>query len=80
MSGVGQAVVTATGRRTQFGAIAQAMVEKAPPTEFELGARRFGMLIMRTVVGLVLLVFLVKSKERSAVPMDRWTSQDPTWR
>jgi P-type Mg2+ transporter len=61
VSGISQAVVTATGRRTQFGAIAHALVEKAPPTEFELGARRFGMLIMRTVVGLVLFVFLVNA-------------------
>ena len=61
VSGVGQAVVTATGRRTEFGAIAHALVEKAPPTEFELGARRFGMLIMRTIVGLVLFVFLVNA-------------------
>ena len=36
-------------------------MEKAPPTEFELGARRFGLLIMRTVVGLVLFVFLVNA-------------------
>jgi Mg2+-importing ATPase len=61
VSGVGRAVVTATGPRTQFGAIAHALIEKAPPTEFELGARRFGTLIMRTIVGLVLFVFLVSA-------------------
>jgi Mg2+-importing ATPase len=61
VSGVGRAVVTATGRHTQFGAIAHALVEKAPPTEFELGARRFGMVIMRTIIGLVLFVFLVSA-------------------
>src|SRR6266540_1312597 len=61
VSGVGQAVVTATGSRTQFGAIARALVERAPPTDFEVGTRRFGLLIMRTVVGLVLFVFLVNA-------------------
>lgn len=61
VSGVGRAIVTATGRQTEFGAIAHALVEKAPPTEFELGARRFGMLVMRTIVGLVLFVFLVSA-------------------
>jgi P-type Mg2+ transporter len=61
VSGIGRAIVTATGRRTQFGAIAHALVEKAPPTDFELGARRFGMVIMRTIVGLVLFVFLVSA-------------------
>ena len=61
VSGVGQALVTATGAHTQFGAIAHALVEKAPPTEFERGARSFGLVIMRTVVGLVLFVFLVSA-------------------
>ncbi len=61
VSGVGRAVVTATGTRTQFGAIARTLVEKAPPTEFELGTRRFGLLIMRTVVALVFFVFFVNA-------------------
>jgi Mg2+-importing ATPase len=61
VSGVGQALVTATGTRTEFGAIAHALVEKAPPTEYERGARSFGLIIMRTVVGLVLYVFLVSA-------------------
>src|SRR5581483_6489715 len=61
VSGVGRAVVTATGRHTEFGAIARALLEKAPPTEFERGARQFGVLIMRTVLGLVLFVFLVNA-------------------
>jgi P-type Mg2+ transporter len=61
VSGIGQACVTATGARTQFGAIAQSLVQKAPATEYERGARSFGLIIMRTVVGLVLFVFLVSA-------------------
>jgi P-type Mg2+ transporter len=61
VSGVGRAVVTATGSHTQFGAIARALVEKAPPTEYERGARAFGFVIMRTVLGLVFFVFLVNA-------------------
>jgi Mg2+-importing ATPase len=61
VSGAGQAVVTATGPRTQFGAIAHGLVEKAPPTEYERGARAFGFVIMRTVLGLVFFVFLVSA-------------------
>jgi Mg2+-importing ATPase len=61
VSGTGRALVTATGGRTQFGAIARALVEKAPPTEYERGARGFGIVITRTVAGLVLLVFLVNA-------------------
>jgi P-type Mg2+ transporter len=37
VSGAGQALVTATGPRTQFGAIARGLVERAPPTDFEVG-------------------------------------------
>jgi Mg2+-importing ATPase len=61
VSGVGRAVVTATGSHTQFGAIARALNERAPASEFETGIRRFGFLIMRTVVALVLFVFLVNA-------------------
>jgi Mg2+-importing ATPase len=61
VSGMGQARVTATGARTQFGAIARSLVEKAPPTEFERGTRRFSLLITRTVSGLVLFVLLVNT-------------------
>ena len=61
VSGMGQAVVTATGASTQFGAIARALVEKAPPTEYERGARAFGYVITRTVLGLVFFVFLVNA-------------------
>jgi P-type Mg2+ transporter len=61
VSGVAMALVTATGHRTEFGTIARSLVERAPPTEFEVGTRRFGFLIMRTVVGLILFVFFVNA-------------------
>lgn len=61
ISGVGQAVVVATGGRTQFGAIARALVERAPPSAFETGIRQFGLLITRTVIGLVVFVFFVNA-------------------
>jgi Mg2+-importing ATPase len=61
VSGMGQARVTATGRHTQFGLIARSLIEHAPPTDFEIGTHRFGLLIMRTVLGLVLFVFLVNA-------------------
>jgi Mg2+-importing ATPase len=69
VSGIGQAEVTATGAKTQFGAIAHALVQRAPPTEFERGARSFGFLITRTVFGLVLFVFLVNAL-RQQPPLD----------
>jgi P-type Mg2+ transporter len=69
VSGVGQAAATATGARTQFGAIAHALVQRAPPTEFEHGARSFGLIITRTVLGLVLFVFLVNALRQQS-PLD----------
>ncbi len=59
VSGSAVAVVTATGRATAFGDIAARLATRPPITDFERGMRRFGMLIMRTVVFLVLFVFLV---------------------
>jgi Mg2+-importing ATPase len=59
VSGAATALVTATGRQTAFGDIAARLASKPPETEFERGTRRFGLLIMRTVLFLVLFVFLV---------------------
>ncbi len=59
VSGTAIALVTATGRTTMFGDIAARLAARPPETEFERGTRRFGLLIMRTVIFLVLFVFLV---------------------
>jgi P-type Mg2+ transporter len=59
VSGTAEAIVTATGRATRFGEIAARLSTRAPETEFERGTRRFGFLIMRTVIFLILFVLLV---------------------
>jgi P-type Mg2+ transporter len=59
VSGSAEAIVTATGRETRFGDIAARLSARAPETEFERGTRRFGFLIMRTVLFLILFVLLV---------------------
>jgi Mg2+-importing ATPase len=59
VSGTATARVVATGSKTVFGGIASRLTSRAPETEFERGARRFGMLIARTVVFLVLFVLVV---------------------
>ena len=59
VSGIATAVVTATGKNTVFGDIATRLAKRAPETEFERGTRRFGFLIMRTTILLVLFVLLV---------------------
>ncbi len=56
ISGTATATVTATGPRTQFGAIAERVAARAPETEFEHGLRRFSVLILRTTLVLVLFI------------------------
>ena len=61
ISGMAKAVVCRTGDNTAVGKIADSLVSKPPPTAFELGTHRFGMLIMRLTVLLVLFVFLTNT-------------------
>jgi len=59
VSGTATALVIATGKNTVFGDIAMRLAKRAPETEFERGTRRFGFLIMRTTILLVLFVILI---------------------
>ncbi len=64
VSGTATARVAATGPATAFGDIAARLVVRPPQTEFERGTQQFGYLIMRTVIALVLFVFLVSAALR----------------
>ena len=59
VSGTAAAVVVATGRATAFGDIAFRLTARPPESEFERGTRRFGFLILETVLLLVLFLFLI---------------------
>jgi Mg2+-importing ATPase len=59
VSGTGRALITATGARTSYGAIAKRLAERAPQTDFQLGVRAFGMLVARVTLLLVVGVFAV---------------------
>ena len=59
VSGTGTALVTATGKQTQFGDIAARLATRSPETEFERGTRQFGYFIMETVFVLVMFVVIV---------------------
>lgn len=61
VSGTGRLLVYRTGRRTAIGQIATSLEREAPPTAFDVGTRRFGMLIMRLTVLLVLFVLMVNA-------------------
>jgi P-type Mg2+ transporter len=59
VSGTATALVTATGARTSYGAIAHRLAERAPETDFQHGVRAFGLLIGRVTLILVVGVFAV---------------------
>jgi len=61
ISGTAKARVVRTGAQTMFGDIARALASRPPVTEFERGIVRFGAFILKTVVFLVLFVFLVNA-------------------
>jgi Mg2+-importing ATPase len=58
VSGTATAVVVSTGPRTAFGDIAQRLAQRPVETAFDQGLRRFGFLIMRAVVFLVLFLIV----------------------
>ena len=58
-TGIGTAVIACTGKNTAFGEIAQRLATRPPETEFGRGIRRFGIMITRVIMLLVLFVLLV---------------------
>lgn len=58
ISGTGRAVVLRTGGATLLGGMAHSLTAPPPPTDFEIGVRHFGLLILRVTVFLVLFVLL----------------------
>jgi Mg2+-importing ATPase len=59
VSGMAQVVLVRTGAATAMGEVAGSLTQAPPPTSFEMGMRRFGMLILRLTFLLVLFVLLV---------------------
>lgn len=61
VSGSARALVMRTAKRTAIGQIATSLEKPPPPTAFEVGTRRFGLLIMRLTLLLVLFTLLVNA-------------------
>ncbi|MGJ0483744.1 MAG: magnesium-translocating P-type ATPase [Methylomicrobium sp.] len=61
ISGSAKMLVIKTGTGTAIGNIADSLTRQHPPTAFEIGTHRFGLLIMRLTVLLVLFVLLVNA-------------------
>ena len=59
VSGSARVLIGRTGSATALGQIALSLAEPAPATAFEVGTRRFGLLIMRLTLLLVLFTLLV---------------------
>jgi len=59
VSGYAQAVVVATGVKTEYGKIAVELNAEESHSEFETGIRKFGVLIVKITLLLVLFIFVV---------------------
>jgi Mg2+-importing ATPase len=61
VSGSATVLICRTGPDTSLGEISATLTTKAPPTSFEQGTQRFGLLVMRFTVLLVLFVVLANA-------------------
>jgi len=61
VSGSATVLICRTGPNTSLGEISDTLTAKAPPTSFEQGTQRFGLLIMRFTILLVLFVILANA-------------------
>jgi len=61
LSGSATVLICRTGPNTALGEISDSLTSKAPPTAFEQGTQRFGLLIMRFTILLVLFVVLANA-------------------
>jgi Mg2+-importing ATPase len=59
ISGTATIIICRTGRNSALGNLATSLAEKPPDTAFVVGIRRFGILIMRLTVLMVLFVLVV---------------------
>jgi len=67
-SGTARVLAVRTGRRTEFGAIAARLRSRPPETDFARGVRRFGYLLVRVMLVIVLFVLTVNLlMERPAI-------------
>jgi Mg2+-importing ATPase len=61
ISGSCKAIVIKTGIQTEFGKIAETLIQRDEDSDFSHGLRNFGYLIMKVTVVLVLFIFLVNA-------------------
>ena len=59
VSGTAKALVMTTGAYTEFGHISQTLTSRVPLTEFEIGIKKFGYLLMQITTVLVIIIFAI---------------------
>jgi Mg2+-importing ATPase len=59
ISGSAQMVVVATGQTSQLGHLAGQLASRHTPTNFERGVERFGLMLLRVAIVMVLFVLLI---------------------
>jgi Mg2+-importing ATPase len=59
VSGSATAIVTLTGKNTEFGKVSERLNLKAPETEFEHGIRKFGYFLGEVTLVLVVIIFAI---------------------
>jgi Mg2+-importing ATPase len=64
-AGAGSGVVSATGPRTEFGRIAADLGARQPATDFQVGLRRFSLLLVRVGIVLTTLILVINLMDRS---------------
>jgi Mg2+-importing ATPase len=66
-AGSGEAVVVGTGGDTQFGRIALGLGERQEETAFQVGLRRFSLLLARVALVLMVVIFVINVAESRPV-------------
>lgn len=61
ISGTAKVLIILTGENTEFGHISKKLKSKAPLTDFEIGVKRFGNLLMEVTVVMVIFLFGVNA-------------------
>jgi Mg2+-importing ATPase len=61
VSGFARFLVTGTWIQTEYGKIAQQLIRPLPPTSFEIGMKKFWYLIIKSIVFIVLAIFLINA-------------------
>ena len=63
VSGLAKFLVVTTGRQTEYGKIAETLTGAEIPEAFEVGVKKFGILIIKVIVFIVATIFLINAIE-----------------